>query len=425
MASASAAGYYLLTPHGPRSDAKASVLVAGGGAAGISITSRLRRALPNARITIVDPATEHYYQPGFTLIACGEFAPADVVRPQSSLIPQGVRWVQDAVTALDPDRKRLETSRNGTLSYDFLVLCPGLQMNFSAIEGLRREDLGRGNVHCIYDFAGAHKCWGAIQRLAETGGRAYFTDTWTKHKCGGAPKKINMLAEDYCRRAGVRDRVDIQLFTAADHIYDVPAFARRLEQIYAERKIPVTMEHRVKKVDVAARRVTFEDRRATSPVMVTYEFDFLHIVPPMSAPDFVKASPISVNPATGQHEDWVPADPATLRHPRYADVYVAGDVAGIPTSKTAAAVRMQAPVLAANLTATIDGRTPPARYDGYTACPFTTEYGKVLMAEFGYDKKPAPTIPFLDPAHEHRTGWILKRYVLKPMYFELMLRGLV
>jgi len=423
VVSASAAGYYFLTPHGPRSDAKASVIIAGGGAAGISIASRLRRALPNAQITVVDPATEHYYQPGFTLIACGELAPADVVRRQSSLIPKGVRWVQDAVTALDPDRKRLETSRHGGLSYDFLVLCPGLQMNFSAIEGLRREDLGRGNVHCIYDFAGAHKCWDAIQRLAKTGGRAYFTDTWTKLKCGGAPKKINMLAEDYCRRVGVRDRVDIQMFTAADQIYDVPAFARRLEQIYAERKIPVTMEHRVKKIDAAARRITFEDRRATPPVMVTHEFDFLHIVPPMCAPDFVKASPISVNPATGQREDWVPTDPATLRHSRYADVYVAGDVAGIPTSKTAAAVRMQAPVLAANLTAAIDGRTPPARYNGYTACPFATEYGKVLMAEFGYDKKPAPTIPFLDPAREHRAGWILKRYVLKPMYFELMLRG--
>ncbi len=422
-AAAAGGGYYVLRPDGPKSDAKASVLIIGGGAAGISIASRLRRALPNAQITIVDPAREHYYQPGFTLVAAGVFSPSEIVQPQSSLIPDGVRWVQDAVMALDPDNKRAETSAHGSMTYDFLVLCPGLQMNFEPISGLRREDLGRGNVHCIYDYASAQKCWAAIQRLAETGGRAYFTDTWTKLKCGGAPKKINMIAEDYCRRKGVRDRVDIQLFTALDHMFDVPLFGKRLEQIYRERGIPVTMQHRVKQIDVEARRVTFEYRGAGATQTVTREFDFLHVVPPMSAPDFVKASPVSFDPATGKNEDWVPADPAVLRHRRYSNIFVAGDVAGLPTSKTAAAIRSQAPVVAANLVATIDGRTPPARYDGYTACPFVTEYGKVLMAEFGYDKKPAPTLPLLDPGREHRAGWVLKRYVLKPMYFDLMLHG--
>ena len=416
-------GYYVLRPEEPKSDAKANVLIVGGGAAGISIASRLRRALPNAQITIVDPAAEHYYQPGFTLVAGGVISPDEIVRQQSSLIPDGVRWVRDAVTTLDPDGKRVETAAHGSMRYDFLVLCPGLQMNFEAIEGLRREELGRGNVHCIYDYASAQKCWTAIQRLAEKGGRAYFTDTWTKLKCGGAPKKINMMAEDYCRRKGVRDRVDIQLFTAAGNMFDVPLFAKRLEQIYAERAIPVTMHYRVKQVDVSARRVTFENRSGSTPQTVTRDFDFLHVVPPMSAPDFVKASPVSIDPATGRQGDWVPTHPATLRHRRYPEMFVAGDVAGIPTSKTAAAIRMQAPVAAANLVAAIDGRTLPARYDGYTACPFVTEYGKVLMAEFDYKKKPTPTLPLLDPGREHRAGWILKRYVLKPMYFDLMLRG--
>jgi sulfide:quinone oxidoreductase len=419
----SAGGYYFSRSHEPRSDAAGSVLIVGAGAAGLSIASRLRRALSRATITILDPVSQHYYQPGFTMVACGVFEPAEIVRPQSSLIPEGVRWIQDSVTVLDPDNKRVETSAHGSLSYDFLLLAPGLQMNFDAVEGLRREDLGPGNVHCIYDFDGARKCWEAIRRLAETGGRAYFTDTWTKVKCGGAPKKINMMAEDYCRRNGARGRVDIQLFTAAEHLFEIPVFAKRLEQIYAERAIPVTLRHRVKRIDIGARRVVFENRGGAVPQTVEHEFDFLHVVPPMSAPDFVKASPICLDPETGRPQEWVPADPSTLRHPRYPDVFVAGDVAGIPTSKTAAAIRLQAPVVAANLVAAMDQRTPPARYDGYTACPFVTEYGKVLMAEFRYDKKPAPTLPLLDPAHEHRPGWLLKRHVLKPMYFDLMLRG--
>ena len=98
---------------------------------------------------------------------------------------------------------------------------------------------------------------------------------------------------------------------------------------------------------------------------------------------------------------------------------------GVPTSKTAAAIRMQAPVVARNLIATMEGRKPAAIYDGYTACPFVTEYGKVLMAEFNYKKEPTPSIPFIDPGHEHRAGWMLKRYMMKSLYFDLMLSGRV
>jgi sulfide:quinone oxidoreductase len=425
------AGYGLVWQDHPVSYAKGRVLIVGAGAAGLSIAARLGRALAHPQITVIDPAAEHYYQPGFTMIAGGVFSGREVVRPQSSLIPDGVTWLQDHVTGLEPDSNRVVTGRHGRLGYDFLVLCPGLQMNFEEIGGIRREHLGQGNVHCIYDYASSQKCWTAIERLAETGGRAYFTDTWTKLKCGGAPKKINMMAEDYCRRQGVRDRVDIQLFTASDQMFDVPLFRKRLEEIYTERSIPVTVNHRVKEVDTAARRVTFEKRvKSATPTgehttveVVTRDFDFLHVVPPMSAPDFVRASPLCMNPASGKLEDWVPADPATLVHLRYQNVFVAGDVAGIPTSKTAAAIRMQAPVVAANLVAMMEGRAPQARYNGYTACPFVTEYGKVLMAEFGYDKKPTPTVPFVDPGREHRVGWVLKRYLLKPMYFDFMLRG--
>lgn len=421
LAGAGVATYGLVRWNTPVSSASGRIVIVGGGAAGLSIAARMQRALEKPRITVIDPASWHYYQPGFTLIACGVFEANDVVRPESSLIPDGVTWIQDRVIELDPDHNRLRTSKSGIVDYDFLVLAPGLQMNFEGIEGLRRENLGQGNVHCIYDYRSSRQCWTAVQKLAETGGRAYFTDTWTKLKCGGAPKKINMMAEDYCRRQGVRDRVDFQLFTASDQMFDVPLFSKRLEEIYAERRIPVSFKHRIKAVDAEARKVTFENTATNE--RVTREFDFLHVVPPMRAPDFVTASPVAVNPKTGESEDWVPTDPATLVHARYRNICVAGDVAGIPTSKTAAAIRIQAPVVAANLIALMENRQPEATYNGYTACPFTTEYGKVLMAEFGYDKKPAPTLPFLDPGHEHWPGWLLKRYALKPMYFDLMLRG--
>jgi sulfide:quinone oxidoreductase len=421
LASAGLVTYQGWRPLAPSSHAKAKIVVVGGGSAGLNVAARLHRALAEPDITLIDPAAEHYYQPGFTLLAAGVFSPQEIVRPQAGLIPDGVRWVRDSVAALDPDHNRLETAHSGAISYDFLVLCPGLEMHFDRIEGLDRKRLGEGNVHCIYDFQSAQRCWPAIEELARRGGRAYFTDTWTKLKCGGAPKKINMLAEDYCRRQGARERVDIRLFTSVDHMFDVPLFKKRLEEIYAERHIPVQMNHRVKSVDTAARKVTFERRGKDTPTgdYVTVDYDFLHVVPPMSAPAFVRNSPLAAG------ADWVPAEPATLMHPRYANVCVLGDVAALPTSKTGAAIRIQAPAATANLIARMEGRAAQAQYNGYTACPFVTEYGKVLMAEFDYKKHPTPTFPLLDPGREHRAGWWLKRYALRPMYFDLMLRGLV
>lgn len=425
-------GVYAATAY-PASEAKGTVAVVGGGAAGLDIAARLRRALARAEIIVIDPARVHYYQPGFTMVACGEFTPQETHRPEETLIPHGVRWLADRVVSIDASRNRLTTGANGVVEYDYLVLAPGLEMHFDAIEGISRERLGEGNVHCIYDFKSAHGCWLAIQKLAETGGRAYFTDTWTKLKCGGAPKKINMMAEDYCRRQGARERVDFQFYTAGKELFEVPLFRKRLDEIYAERKLAVTPHHRIKSVDTEARRVTFEihapageaapGEEAPAAVSVTRDFDFLHIVPPMTPPRFVLESALMEDPATGKAAQWVPTDAGTLAHARFGNVFVAGDVAGIPTSKTAAAARMQAPVVAENLVATMEGRKPTAVYDGYTACPFVTEYGKVLMAEFDYSKRPKPSIPFVDPGHEHRPGWMLKRYLLKPAYFDLILLG--
>lgn len=424
------AGFYWQSR--PRSRARGRVVIVGGGAAGLSIAARLARSLAEPDITLIDPAAEHDYQPGYTMIAAGVFRPGEVRRPMRSLIPEGVKWIAGRVESVDARQCRVHVSGGRRLAYDCLVLAPGLEMHFDAIEGIRRERLGEGNVHCIYDYASACRCWSAIQQLAERGGRAVFTDTWTKVKCGGAPKKICFITDDYARRAGRRRGLDIRFFTALDHIYDIQPFRRRLEEIFAERGIPVEYEHRVKAVDTQARRVTLERRAAAAAggngeqgaEQVTLEFDLLHIVPPMTAPRFAIDSGLTADEKTGKAADWIPADPATLEHPRHANIFVAGDAAGLPTSKTAAAIRMQAPVAAANVIAALEGRRPEARYDGYAACPFITEYGKVLMAEFDYTKRPRPTLPLLDPGREHRAGWILKRHVLKPMYFHLMLRGL-
>lgn len=418
--------------HFSESTAKAKIVIVGGGAAGITVSAYLADWLRYDDITIIDPSTDHHYQPGYTLIAGGVLEPAEIVRPTRSLLPGDVKWLQDSVTELNPENNFVVTRENGKISYDFLVLVPGCQMDFSLIQGVTRKDLGQGNVHCIYDYQGAIACRDAIHKLPELKqGRLIFTNTYTKLKCGGAPKKICLMAEHYLRNQKVREQFQFEYYGNQNELMKPKIFGDRLAKIFEERHIPVKHRHRLAAVDTQAKKAYFDvlPQPSAAPLppdanceRVIVDFDFLHFVPPMSAPEFVKQSSVA---DTSNPGSWVKVDKETLVHPKYKNIISFGDAAGLPTSKTGAAIRMQAPVAAANLLSLIEGKEPRQKYNGYSACPIITEYGKVLMCEFGYDEKLMPTIPWLDPGIERAMWWTVKVHGLKPLYYYGMLKGLV
>jgi sulfide:quinone oxidoreductase len=417
------------------SEAKGKIIIVGGGAAGITVAAYLTELLKHPDITIIEPRKQHHYQPGYTMMAAGAFEARDVVKPNASLMPSEVTWLQDSVTELEPDANAVRTARNGRLDYDFLVLVPGGQMNFDLVEGVSRESLGENNVHCIYDYKGAARCHEALQRMGKgDGGKMVFTNTYSKIKCGGAPKKICMIAEDLFRKNGVRDRFTFDFYSNSTNLMTPPVFGDYLAGLYQEKEIETHFLHRLKKVDTGRKVAVFEKipeaTLAATPTDADYpsvevDFDFLHFVPPMSAPDFVKNSPLAITEGKLRHGGWIDVDPRSMIHKRYANVVALGDASGLPTSKTGAAIRMQAPIAAKNLVALMEGRTPEENYNGYTACPIVTEYGKVLMCEFKYEKELDATIPWLDPSVDRGMWWVLKRHGLKPMYFHGMLKGLI
>ncbi|MFV0267911.1 MAG: NAD(P)/FAD-dependent oxidoreductase [Draconibacterium sp.] len=417
------------------SKAKAKILIVGGGAAGITMAAYLTDKLRTPDITIVEPNETHFYQPGYTLIASGIFSPEQVTRSTGKLIPRGVKWVKDSVAELVPDANYVTTQKSGKIDYDFLVLTPGCQMNFDLIEGISRETLGEGNAHCIYDYQGAIKYHRAMEKLTSgrKDARLVFTDTYTKLKCGGAPKKICLITEDFLRDKEIRDGFDIQYFGNSTNLMTPVVFGDRLQQIYDERNIGISYKHRLVSVDTSAKNAVFqqieEATLAPLPVddtkLITVDYDLLHFIPPMSAPDFVKNSPLAITTGDLRHGGWADVDNATLVHTHYKNIMVVGDAGGLRTSKTGAAIRMQAPVAAANLVSIMEGNEPEETYNGYSACPIVTEYGKVLMCEFGYEKELMPTIPWLDPAVERGMWWMLKVHGLEPMYYHGMLKGLM
>lgn len=439
LAGAGVAGKYYMDIE----DVKGRILIIGGGAAGCSFASRLMHRIANPDITLIDPADRQYYQPGFTFIAAGIFKPDEVWMPQEKCLPKGIKWIKDSVVALDPVKQEATTAESGTFGYDFLVLTPGLQLNWDKVQGISRETLGQGNAHCIYDFEGAQKIWPAIQELSQKGGHGVFTDTWTKHKCGGAPKKICMLTEHLCRKEGTRQDVKLDYFCSEKALYDVPLYTPRLLSIYEERGINLDCNDRVVGIDTCAKKVYFEKHKKNTVMQFnselgkeveveqdevtpfTEDYDLLSFVPPQSAPDFVMQSGLSWQEGKLARDGWVEVNKETLVHTRFPNVVCLGDCAGIPTSKTSAAVRKQLPVAVQNLLDIMAGREPSQTYNGYACCPIVTDYGHVLLCEFDYDKKPDITFPFslLDMSQEQYAGWLLKRYILKPMFFYGMLPG--
>ncbi|WP_155056057.1 NAD(P)/FAD-dependent oxidoreductase [Streptomyces blattellae] len=390
------------------------VAVVGGGSAGISVAARLRRA-GVTDITLVEPSDTHWYQPLWTLVGGGQAPLSDSRRPEGSVIPDGVRWIRRRALAVDPEARTVALSGGDELTYEYLVLAPGLQLDWGGVSGLG-EAVGHDRVSSNYAPEYAPRTWELIRQTRS--GTAVFTHPATPLKCGGAPQKIAYLAADHWRRRKVLDRIRVILLIPDPALFKVPAWSRVLEKVASRYGIEVRLRSEMTAVDGDAREVTVTDHANGSKETIGY--DLLHVVPPQSAPDWVKASPLAA-PASPQ--GFVAADKHTLQHPSYDNVFTLGDVANLPTSKTGAAVRKQAPVVAGNLLDVMNGRSPSHRYDGYTSCPLVTARDRMLLAEFDYDLNPTPTFPLIDPFKERRTMWAFKRYGLPPVYWRGMLTG--
>ncbi|MFP2925411.1 FAD-dependent oxidoreductase [Pyxidicoccus sp. 3LG] len=393
------------------------VLIIGGGTAGIAVAARLARE-GQKDVAILEPSKHHYYQPLWTLVGAGEARVEDTVRDEASLIPRGVKWLQDAAEEVDPIRSEVRTRGGLRLGYDFLVVAPGIQLDWDKVAGLR-EALETEHVSSNYDVRLAPKTWQLLQRFQ--GGTALFTHPATPVKCAGAPQKIMYLAADHFRRTGISERAKVIFGSGAKSIFGVKPFAAVLEGVVKRYGIDARFEHDLVAVDGQKREATFQATREGTKERVTIPYDLLHVTPPQSAPDFIKRSPLAWR--EGACTGWVKADKYTLQHPDFPNVFALGDASDLPTSRTGAAVRKQAPVLVENLLSVMAGRPLSARYDGYASCPLTTGYGKLLLAEFDYDGKPTPSFPLIDTMQERRDMWLMKKYGLPRLYWSLMMRG--
>ncbi|MCB1508074.1 MAG: TIGR01244 family phosphatase [Hyphomicrobiaceae bacterium] len=398
-------------------DARYDVVIVGAGAGGIAVAASLKARRESLDIAIIDPADIHYYQPGWTMVGGGIFEARETAKTMGSLIPRGVHWIKSAVAAFEPADNAVILDGCRVVKYSRLIVCPGLKLDWSKVEGLV-DTLGRNGVTSNYRYDLAPYTWELVSRMKE--GRALFTQPPMPIKCAGAPQKAMYLSSDAWLRAGVLDKIDIQFCNAGGVLFGVKDFVPALESYVQKYGANLNFFHNLIAIDGPAKKATFEVKRPDeAPTTVEMEFDMMHVVPPQTAPDFIRVSPLA--DAAG----WVDVDQSTLRHKTHDNIWSLGDVMNAPNAKTAAAARMQAPVVAENIIADIDGSSAAAQYDGYGSCPLTVERGKIVLAEFGYGGALKPSFPkwVIDGTKPSRLAWILKEQILPPIYWKAMLRG--
>lgn len=406
------------------------ILIIGGGTAGIMVAAQLLKKDKSLKIGLIEPAATHYYQPAWTLVGAGTYNYDKTARPMASVMPKGAEWIRDYATGFNPEGNSVSTKSSGDITYDYLVVAPGLVNDFSLVEGLA-EAIDKGVV--CSNYTDSLHTWDVLKNFK--GGTALFTQPTTPIKCGGAPQKIMYLAEHYFRKSGVKNKTKIVFATNGGVIFGVKPIAETLMKVIDRKDINLRFGHLLKKVDgekqiawyaLADNHKEYNHKDvevSKDGDLVGIHFDMLHLAPPQTAPKFIQDSSL-VNA-----DKWLDVDHHTMQHNKYSNIFGLGDVAALPTAKTGAAIRKQVPIVVDNISLLIEhDKIGTMSYNGYSSCPLVTDYGKMVLAEFDYESNftPDPKLKQLlirDSSKEHWRLWILKKYMLPYLYWNKMMKG--
>ncbi|MGB0428966.1 MAG: NAD(P)/FAD-dependent oxidoreductase [Bacteroidia bacterium] len=411
------------------------IVIIGGGTGGIMVAAQILKSNSKLDVAIIEPSETHVYQPAWTLVGAGTYDFEKTKRPEKDQIPSGAKWIKDWAEDIIPESNSIKLRSGDTVTYDYLVASPGIQINPDGIPGLK-EALDKGNV--CSNYTDPQHTWDVLQKFK--GGNAVFTQPTTPIKCGGAPQKIAYLAADYFKKNNID--ANVIFATPGSVIFGVKDFADTLMQVIYKYGIHLKTFYAPKSIDAENNIIHFSwakpgdndcivnegnviNEEKIGDLDISMPYDMLHLAPPQSAPDFIKNSKIAHQ--DGPSKGWINVNINTLQHNEYPNVFALGDSAALPTAKTGAAIRKQAPVVAQNLLHLIESqKLSNSKYEGYSSCPLVTGYGKMVLAEFKYNnvRDSDPFLSkFVDTAKENWSMWMLKKYGLPYLYWNQMMKG--
>ena len=289
---------------------QAHIVIAGSGLAGLALAHRLRNDLDGAKITLIDAKEVHNYQPGYTLVATGVWPVSKTIDSNADLMPAGVEWVKDMVAEFDPAANTVVTRSGKRIRYDYLVVAVGTHQDWALIEGMDVNAIGQNGLASVYPSSDAAVAtWKAMDEFRQKGGKAVMTLPNTFLKCAGAPLKMTFMLRDRLAQAGTMDKSQIDFYSALPNIFSVKVVNDNVIERWGPLGVNLHTTQKLTAIDIGARQATFVTPEGASSQV---PYDFIHVVPPMRAPDAVKNSDLSAKEGPQAAGSWLEVDKATL-----------------------------------------------------------------------------------------------------------------
>ena len=367
------------------------IVIVGGGVGGTMLANQLASKLypeilrGEVSIALLSNSPDHFYKPAFMYVAFNLFFQEELKRPERSLLRPEIQFAVEEVTGFDFNRQQLKTRSGKRYGYDFLVIATGCVPAPERIEGLKEA-----GDH-FYQYGPARQLAQRLSTIQK--GRIFITVSFPKtpnvpHQCGIAPVETTLMLDDFLRRRGVRDHIEI--------VYTYPTTAQLLRnclflqrptgeilpRIFEQRNIHFQRGFTLNRVDPEGKIAYSEEGDQKS-------FDILMATPPIQAVDAVLESGAS---QACNHEGWLPTNHETLQVYGLDNVYVIGDTVDLPISKAGGACHNQAPVIANNITAEIRLGAPNTVYDGrvQAVAQMGLNAGMPLWYDYSRDVLPTP-----------------------------------
>lgn len=391
------------------------LLILGAGTAGTMVANRLARVLDHDEwhITLVDQNEVHYYQPGFLFIPFGIYSKNDVIKPKRDFIPAGAEMIMSPIEHIDPEHNQVKLVNGGRLlNYDFLVIATGCQVHPEQTPGLMEHEW-RSSIHEFYTVDGAQALAKYLRNWQ--GGRMVVNVVETPIKCPVAPLEFLMLADWFFHEQGLREKVDITYVTPLSGAFTKPVASRYLGDTLDQKGIKVVPDFMVEHVDPDAKKIVSYDEQEI-------EYDLLVSIPLNMGDEVIARSGL------GDELNFIPVDKHTFLHPKYANIFVLGDAANLPTSKAGSVAHFATECFTENFMRHIDGLEMLPTFDGHANCFIESGFGKGLLIDFNYDVEPLPgryPLPGIGPfsllQESEMNHW--GKMMFRWMYWNLLLKG--
>jgi sulfide:quinone oxidoreductase len=355
---------------------KLRVVVLGAGFGGLELSTILSETIGDRLdLTLIDKNDSFFFGYSKFDVMFGRKTSDAVRLAYRNILKPGVRFRQEAITAIDPEARRVTTD-SGTYDADVLVVALGADYDLHATPGLTEG----GNE--FYSFAGAERLREVLPTFSK--GRAIVGVTSTPFKCPPAPSEAALLLHDYLTARGVRDACEISIVMPFGvPIPPSPETSRALLTTFAERGITFVPKRLVRSLD-PSRRVVILDNESEMP------YDLFLGIPKHRVPDVVAASGMTEN-------GWIPVNPKNLKT-RFPNVYAIGDVTSVGTPKAGMFSEGAARVVAASLIAELEGGKQPSAYTGAGSCYVEFGLDRVGRVDVDFLSGPSPTGSFIEPS---------------------------